>query len=202
MRMKMTEKIYWTSDTHFGHKSILHLGTGRPFSSVEEMDEAMIARWNERVDWDDDIWFLGDFTFYNSTKTSEVLSRLQGRKHLIWGNHDKPLKNKLSFFESEQHYKEITVNGQKIIMFHYPIESWHSVGQGSWHLHGHCHNNLPQTDMARLDIGVDGHDFTPWSFEEIARELKNRTGLPGDHHGAGDNDAVMFKPHKGGLRPA
>ena len=174
---------YFTSDTHFGHSSILHLGNGRPFKTVEEMDLAMISRWNERITWEDDVWFLGDFTFYNSTKTSGILSRLQGRKHLIWGNHDKPLKNKLSFFESEQQYKVLTVEGQKLILFHFPILSWWDVGRGSWHLHGHSHSNLPpETDMARLDCGVDGHNFYPWSFEEVKRELKNRHGLPGDHH--------------------
>jgi calcineurin-like phosphoesterase family protein len=147
------------------------------------MDLAMISRWNERITWEDDVWFLGDFTFYNSTKTSGILSRLQGRKHLIWGNHDKPLKNKLSFFESEQQYKVLTVEGQKLILFHFPILSWWDVGRGSWHLHGHSHSNLPpETDMARLDCGVDGHNFYPWSFEEVKRELKNRHGLPGDHH--------------------
>ena len=129
---------YFTSDTHFGHSSILHLGNGRPFKTVEEMDLAMISRWNERITWEDDVWFLGDFTFYNSTKTSGILSRLQGRKHLIWGNHDKPLKNKLSFFESEQQYKVLTVEGQKLILFHFPILSWLDVGKGSWMLHGHC----------------------------------------------------------------
>ena len=180
----MFDRVFFTSDNHFGHRSILHLGNGRPFETVEEMDSVMIERWNATVGPLDEIWFLGDFTFYNSTKTNEILEQLNGRKHAVWGNHDKEkgIRKKTSFFESTQEYAEIEVADQHLVLFHFPIASWHHVGKGAYHLHGHCHSNLEDTDMRRLDVGVDGHTFYPWSFDEIDAILKDRYGLPGDHH--------------------
>lgn len=181
----MTEQIFFTSDTHFGHAKLLGLGEGRPFSSIEEHDETLIERWNERVNPLDVIYFLGDFSFLNRAKTNEVISRLQGQIHFIRGNHDKSMDRHADRFASFQDYKVITIKGQKIILFHFPIRSWWHVGQGSWHLFGHCHNNLPDDGkMASMDVGVDAHGFAPISLEEIAVVLSRRHGRPGDHHGA------------------
>ena len=178
----MSQTPFFTSDSHYFHRSILELGDGRPFDSVEEMNEAMIQRWNERVQPNDTIYHLGDFSFGTQSQNNSVLSRLHGRKFFLWGNHDKPAKIETHWFEQIYDYKEIKVEGQHIVLFHYPVESWHSVGRGSWHLHGHCHGNLADTPMARMDVGVDTHDFYPWSFEEIAEHMKGRVGMPSDHH--------------------
>lgn len=178
----MTEQIFFTSDLHFGHDRMSW--QWRDFSSVEEMDETLIDRWNACVGPNDRAYVLGDISFYNADKTIELVTRLNGHKHAVWGNHDKAARRSASLFESEGDYKEIKIEGQRIIMFHYPILSWHSVGSGSWMLHGHTHGNLPpETDMARMDVGVDTHDFYPYSFDEIRGILKDRHGLPGDHHG-------------------
>ena len=82
------------SDTHFGHKNILSFkrndGTSlRPaFNSIEEHDEFLIDNWNKVVSPTDKIYHLGDVGFYNVSKLLEVMSRLNGRKVLIKGNHD------------------------------------------------------------------------------------------------------------------
>lgn len=179
----MSEQVFFTSDQHYGHSTILTIGNGRPFETLEEMDDTMIYRHNSMVGKNDRVYYLGDFSFYGKGATIALLARLNGHKHFVRGNHDSPMVGSEYMFDSFQDYKEIKVAGQKLILFHFPILSWYSVGKGSWHLHGHCHNNLPEeTDMARLDIGVDGHDFYPWSFDEIAEVLTGRTGVPGDHH--------------------
>src|ERR1017187_8378616 len=51
---------WFTADQHFGHKRIIEL-SGRPFGSVEEMNEAVVDRWNAVVAPDDLVWVLGDF---------------------------------------------------------------------------------------------------------------------------------------------
>lgn len=51
---------FFTSDTHFGHVNII-LYCNRPFASVLEMNEQVIARWNDRVGPRDTVYHLGDF---------------------------------------------------------------------------------------------------------------------------------------------
>jgi len=80
-----TLNIFFTSDTHFGHKNILKY-CNRPFVNVEEMDEVMIERWNGRIGKNDSVYHLGDFSFSSNPKT--YFERLNGKKILIIGNHD------------------------------------------------------------------------------------------------------------------
>lgn len=62
----------------------------RPFSSVEEMNDALTERWNERVDDEDTVWVLGDFAMGPIRESLALTGRLKGRKYLICGNHDRP----------------------------------------------------------------------------------------------------------------
>ena len=83
---------YYIADTHFGHDNIRRL-SNRPFETIEEMDNTIIDNWNSRVNDNDDIYILGDFS-YKSEDPILYLKQLIGRKHLIVGNHDgKLLKN-------------------------------------------------------------------------------------------------------------
>lgn len=79
---------YLTSDHHFGHKNIIAY-EDRPFTTVEEMDEFMIQRWNETVKPGDTVYHLGDFALVNLERIAALLKRLNGRKILILGNHDR-----------------------------------------------------------------------------------------------------------------
>ena len=82
--------VFFTSDTHFGHGGALGLYR-RPFGSVPAMNEAIVARWNEAVGPDDEVWHLGDFAIRQPSETVEaLLARLNGRKHLVAGNNDPP----------------------------------------------------------------------------------------------------------------
>lgn len=182
----MSDDIYFWSDTHFGHKGLIAHGFRQGFSSIEEHDEALIERYNARVGRNDRVYLLGDISFYNKVKTIELMKRLNGRKFVIWGNHDHSLKSAVkaepSIVEQDYQYKEIKVGEQRLVLFHFPIESWHGVGGGAWHLHGHSHNNLPMSEMARLDVGVDAFPNAPVSYDEVALILKDRVGMPNDHH--------------------
>lgn len=75
------------SDTHFGHPLMAGL---RGFSSIDEMDHAFISNWNRVVDEDDEVWHLGDVYICSDKRATEILNQLNGRKHLVLGNHDKP----------------------------------------------------------------------------------------------------------------
>ena len=83
-------ETWFTADTHFGHKGILG-AMGRPFASIQEHDDLLVHAWNARVRPDDTVWHLGDFAMGSSPeRCAELFGRLNGRKHLIVGNHDKP----------------------------------------------------------------------------------------------------------------
>ena len=112
------------SDCHFGHANLNDKMDKRGFSSVEEMDEYMIKQWNSVVKKTDEVYILGDISFYDGKKTNEILRKLNGKKYLIEGNHDyRFLKDKnfdKNLFEWVKPYAEVNDNGRKVVCSHYP----------------------------------------------------------------------------------
>jgi calcineurin-like phosphoesterase family protein len=86
--------IFFTADTHFNHSNIIHL-CGRPFSNIEQMNETLIRNWNSCINNNDEIYILGDFLFKGSGIEAEnTINRLNGKKYLIKGNHDKFIEDR------------------------------------------------------------------------------------------------------------
>jgi len=161
---------YFTADTHFGHNNIIE-HSYRPFKSIEEMDEAIINRINLVAKPEDELYHLGDFAWSESWKTYR--SRIHCKRiHLIAGNHDSSKEcnkaSKQGLFESVSKYIDLKKDGFKLILCHYPIESWRP---GYVHLHGHTHGNS-KTMPGRLDVGVDAQMFSPVSFGLIREALQ------------------------------
>jgi len=133
---------YYIGDLHFGHKNGMAYDN-RPFSSIEENDKVLIDNWNSTVGMTDDVYILGDISWYNSTETIKIVKRLNGNKRLIRGNHDaKVLKNpKLQeLFVEITDYKEITFDdGSGLVLCHYPILAFKNHYYGWIHLYGHVH---------------------------------------------------------------
>ena len=101
---------FFIADTHFGHENALAFDN-RPFKTIEEHDRALTENWNNAVGPEDEVFVLGDISWHNATKTNEILRALNGKKHLIVGNHDKRLlKNRefQSLFLEIADYKELT----------------------------------------------------------------------------------------------
>lgn len=182
----MSEKIWFTSDNHFYHKSILKFAaeTRMNHTDVTAMNEDMIRRWNDTVALTDRVYTLGDFSFGNAEKTEAVLKRLNGRIHLIKGNHDHWLNKDLEqYFEGIHDYKKITIDGKKVVLFHYPIFEWENMHHGSYHLYGHVHGNSTVPGRA-MDVGIDARpqkDMGLWSWEEVDAILSKREIRT--HHG-------------------
>ena len=115
----------------------------------------MVARWNEAVGADDEVWHLGDFAVRQpAARIAALLDALAGTKHLIVGNNDGPATTGLPGWASVQHYAEIEADGMWLILCHYPLRSWNRIGRGALNLHGHSHGRL--APLARqVDVGVD-----------------------------------------------
>ena len=183
--------VLFTSDLHLGHANIILTcgrnleSCGENFAAVEEMNDFLIRKWNEKVKEDDIVYILGDLSYRSSISVKTYLKQLKGRKHLIVGNHDfqwqKNIANINDYFESVSDMKVIRLGEKLITLCHYPLLEWNGSRRAknqqtsiSWLIHGHIHNsrdnvfeyirdNLP----CALNCGVDINGFEPVTFEEL-----------------------------------
>lgn len=150
--------------THFGHENIIRLAN-RPFSSVQEMDDEMIRRWNDAVGKKDTVYHLGDFAF-RGAPGGDYLRRLNGRVVTLRGNHDPNLWG--------VDYLTVKVNKTRAVLFHYPIEEWDGWYRGAVHFHAHTHSPNFVSGIRRGNVGADAINFTPirldFAVDRILRE--------------------------------
>jgi len=143
----------------------------RPFKNVVEMDECMIQRWNERVKDGDTVYHLGDISMGNPYL---YLKRLRGIKHVIVGNHDRPMSLRslasMGDLASISDLLEVKDRGRDIVLCHYAMRVWNKSHHGSLHFYGHSHGSLPGNEQS-LDIGVDCWDFHPVTLDEAEARL-------------------------------
>ena len=200
-----TGKVYITSDTHYGHKNIVRgvtnwrtkdgevpVDSTRDFQTIDQMNERLIDGINHHVGQDDTLIMLGDVSFGGFDNIGIFLERLVCHNiHLILGNHDHHIDNNRDHvqgrFLSIQHYLEVKINDRDFVLCHYPLQSWHGMGKGVIHLHGHVH--LPENRKfgqgKKMDVGIDGNGMDPYSIDEIIKIMDKRNSLPeilGDHH--------------------
>lgn len=200
------QNTYYTSDLHFGHFNVCKY-SNRPYGNpgevfdpeitaqrkaeiVHEMDEDIIAKWNAKVSQYDYVYVLGDMFFHNATRAEEILKRLNGVKILVYGNHDKVIRDNKGlqkyFYEIHEFLeRDFVVNDhkQKIIMCHYAMRVWNKSHYNSWMLYGHSHGTLPDAGNKSMDVGVDTNDMELYSFDDIMRKIGNRKATVHDHHG-------------------
>jgi len=191
--------IWFTSDNHFSHKKIINYERGADFSTVEEMDAAMITRWNEVIGKSDHVYVLGDFAFRNTKGVAELLDKLNGNKTLIEGNHDRTkkwpvwLKEKWNEITPLKEIKvDLPISGgrKRIVLCHFAMRIWNKAHKGAWHLFGHSHGNLIGDVGKSLDVGVDAHNYYPISLEEVEKLMESKPEFETvDHHDASkDNE--------------
>jgi calcineurin-like phosphoesterase family protein len=190
--------VFITSDEHFEHGPRRDTGVGgiikltkRPFGSLEEMRETIIERHNKVVPPGRGslVIHAGDW-FWHTMPLAEalwILDRLHGRHAFIFGNHDELIERERKIFAERLDWivgrnevsgaEIVRFNKHKLYVTHYAQRVWPGSHKGHWHVYGHSHNGLPGLGKS-FDIGVDGHDFYPWSMEEIEARMDT---LP-QHH--------------------
>lgn len=186
---KYAEKIFFTSDTHFQHTNIIKY-CKRPFKDVEENDEEIIRRWNEKVPKDGIVFHLGDVAFGDPKKVDKILKSLNGKIYLVIGNHDwrRIVDEHAWRFELMTQQINMKIGKRHVILNHYPMLAFSGAWRGmdaTYQLFGHVHTS-PYTDegldQARMkmlftsqyDVGVDNNDFTPVSWKEVDQIIDNQ----------------------------
>lgn len=187
---------FFTSDTHFSHKNIIHLGDGRPFKDINHHNEMLIKNWNTVVSPDDVVFHLGDVALGPWPDGLDCVRRLNGRKILVPGNHDRissveKESRRVRYFADyadvfDDIRREVTsysIDGTYVQMSHYPYtgESHEGrpdrytelrpVNDGSVLIHGHTHaNDVVSFDKGTLmiSVGVDAWNWTPVSEQQLS----------------------------------
>lgn len=162
--------IFLTSDTHFGHGSMLKFrvvlngvdSPMRPFQTVEEMDETLVERWNKVVKPSDKIYHLGDVTM--NKKMLPIMSRLNGHKRLVRGNHDDAKTSAyLQYFDEVYATRKL----DDFLLSHIPVHPL-SIGKSKANCHGHIHNN-GNLGYPYINLCVEETNYTPLELSEVKK---------------------------------
>lgn len=157
---------FFIADPHFGHKAIIEY-ENRPFQSVEEMDESLIKNWNSVVTKHDKIFLLGDLSFYDNDKTSEIVNRLKGIKYLILGNHDK--KNVHTYYDMGFHrvYDSPIILDEFWMLSHAPLYTNSNMPYANIFGHVHASKQYTHYSVQSFCVSVERINYTPVEFERI-----------------------------------
>jgi calcineurin-like phosphoesterase family protein len=194
--------VFLTSDTHFGHAGVCRFTEAdgvtkiRPWTDPNEMDEEMVKRWNDTVRPNDKVYHLGDVVI--NRKSLSIMSRLNGDKVLIRGNHDifRDDEYRLYFRELRAYH---VMNG--MILSHIPLHEA-SLGRFGVNIHGHLHSNRvkkargidaktgatlysDENDVRYHCVCVEQTDFTPILFEDVIKRIEAEGGTVGMRSGNG-----------------
>ena len=175
-------EIFFTSDTHFYHEQDF-LYKPRGFESFEEMNEAIVERWNSVVKPDDLVYHLGDILM--SHYDVNILKRLNGSIYLIRGNHD--TDNKLrdiyatgKLANNDVHTSELIKFGKlSLFLCHYPVLTANfddkHFNRHVINLHGHTHqkkNWINIDNPFMYHVGCDSHDSYPVHIDTIITDIR------------------------------
>ena len=187
---------FFTSDLHFGHANIIRY-SGRPFRDVDDMNAALVDRWNAVVGVDDTVWVLGDVALGKIADTLPLVGLLHGRKVLIAGNHDRcwaghsakhrPERWVVRYLDAgfsavSQGTVETMVGGRRVLVSHFPYTgdshdsdryaSHRPTDDGSVLLHGHVHEKW-RTNGRQINVGVDVWDYAPVPETTLVSLIEN-----------------------------
>lgn len=193
-------KIWFISDTHYGHVNICRgvskwidkETSARDFQTVAKMNDAIVNSINKYVQQDHILYFLGDWSFGGQTTIYSFYERLICKNiKFIPGNHDKHIMSGVllpttygwsvsgtELFEILPELITIVINKQELVLSHYPLQEWKNMDRGAFHLHGHVHHRLDNDPInvfyKRFDVGIDWEEFRPYSFEEIQSDMSRK----------------------------
>ena len=154
------KSIYLISYTHFDHENIISY-CHRPYISKYEMNKCLIENWNNTINKNDIVYFLGDWGFGRGSRpVSYWKRRLNGKILSIKGSHDK----------RGREYRVLKTDNHTFLLIHDPNDARNWKG---WIIHGHVHNNqmdkYPFINGYRktINVGVELTGYKPISLDEL-----------------------------------
>ena len=161
--------VFFIADTHFGDDAIRRY-ENRPFETVGSMDDALTDNWNRAVGASDEVYVLGDFGAIGREK--EVLSRLNGRKFLVKGNHDTQTNAYYREAGFEEVYDRPILYENFWILSHDALYVNENMPYAN--LFGHVHNSPIVKDYSRQHycVSVERIDYRPIGFDVIRKTVR------------------------------
>ena len=154
----------------------------RSFSSIEEMNEVIIERWNKKVKPDDKVYLLGDVMLNDNEKGLEYASRLNGKIMFLRGNHDTIARTQLLWRLPNWEYGGLAlqekINGHHFYFSHYPtitcsLDNGAPLKQILINIHGHVHSKQRFIYDAPFmyNAAMDAHNCEPVALSEILDDI-------------------------------
>lgn len=175
--------MFAVADTHFFHARIIEFG--RPFATIEEHNETIVANWNATVLPEDKIYVLGDCVF-GGGENFKIFERLNGEKHLILGNHDTKKRAYYEpYFKTVEAYAEMRFHDGTILMSHMPVHPDQMAKRFAVNVHGHVHaktlmayarpgREWESEDERYFNVSLENINYRPILIDEIRRQRKAR----------------------------
>ena len=165
-------EIWMISDEHYGHKNVIRFDN-RPFSSVHEMNKALIDNHNSVVTNEDLVIHVGDFTLERKYDQvySKYISRLNGKRHIfIKGSHDHWMKK-----SNQRYYQrmEFSIDKKHLVADHYPLVIWPRSHYSSYTIHGHTHLWSPGKGKI-YNVSVSLNDYYPISWTRLVEIMDTK----------------------------
>lgn len=188
------KRVLYASDLHIGHRTMagydrMNGVPGAP-ATVEERDALIIGNWNAVVGRNDDVWILGDVAYLPEADFIRLMRRLNGHKRIVMGNHDKTWVRRLGETHkgdvvSVSDYAEISDDGRRVVLSHFPIAFWNKQHRGAYHLYGHVHmteedrlfrafghelvecGHLPE--WRAMNVGVMANGYFPMTLDQLIK---------------------------------
>lgn len=165
-------KIYFISDTHFFHNRIMSY-ENRPFETLDKMNQGMVDNWNSVVNEEDAVFHLGDVAVTdNFNAMKNIISKLNGNKILIKGNHDNLMSSSYELMGFNEVYSYPIIFKEFYILSHAPL--YVNQNMPYVNIHGHLHWHGSKYDNEKFfNVSVERINYTPIDFEEIVNHFKS-----------------------------
>ena len=177
------QKVFVTSDWHFGHDRQFIWGP-RGFTSIEEHNAEIVRRHNEVVGPDDEVYVLGDLMLGDNKVGLAAIAQLNGRLHVVCGNHDTDAR--IEAYENLPNVVEVCTAARfkwdKLNFYcsHWPTHTDNlekeSINQCMINFFGHSHKKTNFHDDIPFiyHVGVDSHDCYPVLISDAVKEIKDK----------------------------